>query len=483
MYFPKTDAIIDSRNKSINHAKKHYDSIENAYLDVHNIDKPRCKYCNNVSKFISLFQGYHNTCYSKECLHFQTIDVNQQIADNKAKNLIKDQSYIDFIKNNIEFYKTVKRPFLDPYLNIIIKDTRKYFNKKDIKDILLCPVTKKYYEYNYFYSDDMTKLISYSKQTANIRKYLSYDDVKFILDNKHDFDIIKSIYETNNKTKYLIKNVCANQITFDLHIQVPKLNPLIEVIYKNKTYEFKDVYVQKTDLNMNDVLSNDELTNIVGPGFNCFVCNIKYYDKLFMYNIRNKEFYIKDIKISKTCGKKECYQYVIKYHKKEFYPISIETKLKQSNTMKKLIYDGLYYPVNNRKHHTKYEIDNLKLKSTWEVIFYCYLKYNNKNIKYESTIIKYSDNRNYFIDFYLPDDEILYEVKPTSELDKENIISKHNAAQNYAKDNNILFKIVTENDIIKIIKDNNFLYDYIEMQDLSFKDKVLNQYKNFMKEI
>ena len=24
MYFPKTDAIIDSRNKSINHAKKHY---------------------------------------------------------------------------------------------------------------------------------------------------------------------------------------------------------------------------------------------------------------------------------------------------------------------------------------------------------------------------------------------------------------------------------------------------------------------------
>ncbi len=57
-----------------------------------------------------------------------------------------------------------------------------------------------------------------------------------------------------------------------------------------------------------------------------------------------------------------------------------------------------------------------------------------------------------------------------------------NAAENYAKVNNILFNVITEYDIFKIIKNNNFLYDYIESQDLSYKDKVLKSYKNFMKE-
>ncbi len=50
MYFPKTGTLIDSRLKSINHAKKYYDSIECAFLDVHNTNKPKCKCCRKLCK-------------------------------------------------------------------------------------------------------------------------------------------------------------------------------------------------------------------------------------------------------------------------------------------------------------------------------------------------------------------------------------------------------------------------------------------------
>lgn len=485
MYFPKTGTLIDSRLKSINHAKKYYDSIECAFLDVHNTNKPKCKYCNNVSKFLGLFQGYHNTCYSKECLRLQVVEVNQKISYDriKNKNLIKNTGYIDFIKNNINFYKSVQCPFLDPYLNVIIKDTRRYFNKRDINDTLFCPVTKKYYEYNYFYSDDITRLVSYSKSNANIRKYLSYDEIKFILDNRSNFNLIKDVYQKNKKTEHLIRHVCSDLITFNLRIKVPKKNDDLEVIYKDKIYVFKNPGSHKTNFNMNEVLSESELLEVLGHEFVCISCKNKFYKKQLVYNILKCEFYFKDIKLPKySCGKRESYDFILKNHKIELYPITEVQKIKQSNTMKKMIYDGVFYPVNNRKHHNKYEIDGFKLKSTWEVIFYCHLKYNDKTVEYESVVIKYNDNRNYFVDFYLPNDNILYEVKPTCELINDTIISKHEAAENYAKVNNILFNVITEYDIFKIIKNNNFLYDYIESQDLSYKDKVLKSYKNFMKE-
>ena len=247
-----------------------------------------------------------------------------------------------------------------------------------------------------------------------------------------------------------------------------------------------ELYIEEkymTKKNMNEVLSESELLEVLGHEFVCISRKNKFYKKQLVYNILKCEYYFKDIKLPKySCGKRECYDFILKNHKIELYPITEVQKIKQSNTMKKMIYDGVFYPVNNRKHHNKYEIDGFKLKSTWEVIFYCHLKYNDKTVEYESVVIKYNDNRNYFVDFYLPNDNILYEVKPTCELINDTIISKHEAAENYAKVNNILFNVITEYDIFKIIKNNNFLYDYIESQDLSYKDKVLKSYKNFMKE-
>lgn len=88
--------------------------------------------------------------------------------------------------------------------------------------------------------------------------------------------------------------------------------------------------------------------------------------------------------------------------------------LRQSETMKKKIANGEFTPqCANRLTHKMLKYNNLSFRSSWEVIFY-YLN-RDKKLEYESLRIPYTLNgvkHTYIADFYDPDTNTIYEVKP-----------------------------------------------------------------------
>jgi len=100
---------------------------------------------------------------------------------------------------------------------------------------------------------------------------------------------------------------------------------------------------------------------------------------------------------------------------------------KQSNTMKQLIKDGKYTPnSNNRLTHKTIEYNELKFRSSWELIFYKHQKNVLHNeLGYEELRLEYYDtemqkNRVYITDFIDHANKILYEVKPSSLIEDNN---------------------------------------------------------------
>lgn len=125
---------------------------------------------------------------------------------------------------------------------------------------------------------------------------------------------------------------------------------------------------------------------------------------------------------------------------------------KQSITLKKKIKNGEFTPARN--HYTSWgavnSLTNKKYRSRWELIYH--MAY--PNLLYEHTRIEYYDNeksknRIYIVDFTDPITGNLYEIKPSTEMTSENVISKRNKAIEYANKNNVEYIILNENDIIE----------------------------------
>lgn len=119
---------------------------------------------------------------------------------------------------------------------------------------------------------------------------------------------------------------------------------------------------------------------------------------------------------------------------------------KISHTMKKKILSGELTPKSeNRKRakRIKSHITNIQYRSNWELIFH----EENPNLKYEFTRIEYTENENvrvYITDFTDPENRNIYEIKPSSELNSLNFISKKRAAEEWCNANNFTYKVVTE---------------------------------------
>ena len=141
-----------------------------------------------------------------------------------------------------------------------------------------------------------------------------------------------------------------------------------------------------------------------------------------------------------------------------------EIRLKQSNSAIKRIQDGLFNPSFGRKlfkHGHFFSIKNNKLlyyRSSLELLTYQLLESLSKVVKYEVEVIKVSykqyDNsiHNYIVDllvYYNDGNRDLIEVKGTWDLEDDNVIRKLEAGKNFAEENNMGFKIITEKDLIK----------------------------------
>lgn len=132
---------------------------------------------------------------------------------------------------------------------------------------------------------------------------------------------------------------------------------------------------------------------------------------------------------------------------------SKETRQKQSIKLKAKIASGEFTPyVHNyyTKWDATYTIDNItyKFRSSWELCF----SFCNQELKYEFFRFKYfeeNNERTYISDFYDINNNIIYEIKPTSYFIKQ--YDKMNSVIKYCLDNNIKFIWINEFNITEYI--------------------------------
>jgi len=133
-------------------------------------------------------------------------------------------------------------------------------------------------------------------------------------------------------------------------------------------------------------------------------------------------------------------------------PESEESRERRSILLKQRIKDGIFTPRNNHWKNWIVRLpDGIKYRSRWEWAFHL----ENPTFEYESIRIPYKINgkdRIYIIDFYDPYQKICYEIKPSTEIDKEINVLKFEQAMKYCSKNQMSFRIITEYDILACLQ-------------------------------
>lgn len=155
---------------------------------------------------------------------------------------------------------------------------------------------------------------------------------------------------------------------------------------------------------------------------------------------------------------------------------SPETRLKQSNSMKKLILEGNFTPnITNSWTRWKVKVDNISFRSTFDALFYEYCKYKNIKIEYEKLRIKYEfENKMYIyiVDYIDELNKIVYEIKPKSLIDLPKNVAKITYLETWCKENNFNMMIIDE----YILKEK-----FIEMINLGYKSKLFEDISRIYK--
>jgi len=121
---------------------------------------------------------------------------------------------------------------------------------------------------------------------------------------------------------------------------------------------------------------------------------------------------------------------------------------KLSETIKENILSGKWTPKNNRCRSKRVlsEITGLKYRSNWELIFHEL----HPTYGYEKIRIRYTHpegaSKIYITDFIDYDNKVIYEIKPSTELDNNIVLAKAAAAKQWCIANNYTYKIITEKD-------------------------------------
>lgn len=121
---------------------------------------------------------------------------------------------------------------------------------------------------------------------------------------------------------------------------------------------------------------------------------------------------------------------------------------RQSQTMKRKILSGEFTPKSeNRKRskRIKSDITGISYRSNWELIFH----ENNSHLKYEIIRIEYIEEgttRVYITDFVDFDKNVIYEIKPASELSSSNFLNKKIYTEKWCIENGFTYEVITEKD-------------------------------------
>ena len=425
------------------------------YMKIHGIKEvPKCKFCNKNCKYISLTKGFLRQCGDNDCKHKLFIENNKNIKEEHRL------MYDNYLKDNLEFYRNVTIPFIDPYDNCIVKNHRQFCLKSASSlDILTekrkCIFCKKDYDYNKFkYNKCFCKSCFKGHNYKYLEIYKDYSEI--------DFEIFKL---NLRKKKFTNDNLLELSKKYNTE-QLYKLLTDNGIIY-NGLFLQRASSKDKYRYLFNNIIEDD----MYGICQNCGKKYIKY-DKVIENGVLTKI----RINAEYSCGSKDCYYKCINnYEYKE------STKLKQSKILKEKIKNGGYTPcVTNSWNRSRiFMLDNIKFRSSWDFLFYLICKDKNIKIEYEKIRIPYYDvkskrNRIYITDFYDSKNKIIYEIKPESlENDLRNK-NKFESAEKYAIENGMTFKIINEK-YFKMCYNENII-DYVP-NDL--KNKCLQLWRQF----
>lgn len=447
--------------------------ILNNYLKQKVVDIINSKQCKGLSrKNIDLtdFQSLLNLFSEKAPLRFVL------------------EFYVDFDnciqKKLTQLFHFIKTEHLEFILNLIIKEnliiqTRLHSFEKEKENII----------FNFFKTNDfkiISKLLKAQDKFCNVcGNFKSIISTEGLLFCNCDF---KFKCEKCNKT-FLSLKAKKEHYSREHKLNYNKINLPKEV------HTFCIFCKQETEsyITKNYYITAHHCTNK-----NCF----GYYEvenkrlTNFKIAIKNRpdDFSTENYKKAAFIREKEFKNTILENGLNKKQEITKRSSKKISSKIKEKIKSGEFTPcITNSWCRSKIKYKDLRFRSSWEALFFLI----NNNLKYEKTRIMYYDTkskkfRNYIVDFTDDNENILYEIKPSSENEDQQNLDKKKYAEEYCKNNNLQFKIINENYFIKNIfkiEENylenkmNFSYESqvkIERTIKKFKKEFQNEnYKNF----
>lgn len=444
-YCKKTDRYFSSLQGFINHVirKNVYSSIEEAYINEVGVNNNKCKFCGNPTSFISFSKGYRtDRCDSKYCKE-------QNFKESYKKNLVERQSnksFVEFYKENEKFYLDSFVPynlsiFVDPWNNDsypVDKIPFRISKRLRINEIndLMCEDIK---------CDQCGQIFrknKYAKKREGSKLLFCNQECRLnYIRNKPKNRNKKVKVDTKNTLEPSTLNWPKNTLWIDdvnTHISIPYFIDFKYSRYDNYMKDYINFYYNGDYMSF--FIQN--FREWIGEIFICKKCGSEY--------IRDYPFSSKKFTQSQyTCSKK-CYIRLLKEDKHNYYQYSEETRVKQSKTIKDKILAGKFTPCSTNSwcnSRIEEEFNGIKyfFRSSWECAFH----YLHRDFQFESIRLKYyntdkGEESVYIVDFFDKERGILYEIKPSSNTNKQEFKDKEKAALEFCYQNNYTYIVLSE---------------------------------------
>lgn len=269
----------------------------------------------------------------------------------------------------------------------------------------------------------------------------SYYD-KYFLDEDKLCPICKKSYKRFLNVKSGYNKTCGNPECSDRH----RKNSIREA-YKDPELRNKISKLTKEGFSKNPeslIIRNEKLKS--------YYSNDDNREKFRSYMV---DFYKKNPEITKMRAERlrDRYENDIELYEK----VAKNNKDRWNNPTDKML-NWLGYKSSNLKVFSKFDNKIIKLDSKWELGYFnkCLNDPLVKSIiRYHKISIEYFDTRINKLRYYIPDFLVEYidehkelvEIKPSRLLDDELVILKSNSAMKYCENNDLIYRIITENDM------------------------------------
>jgi hypothetical protein len=274
----------------------------------------------------------------------------------------------------------------------------------------------------------------YKEEEKHILNYI-YSNTKF-LDNKEEICLKERIFCVVNNIKELPICVICN-------IRTCKFITNSKFRYSHLC-RAKECYVKDRQSNINKILKNRWKNHIKKPKIK--ISKKERYENMVKTRKNNKNWFTDEqVKYINEQRKLKINKHDLSNKLKQTWS-NPKLRLKQSQTIKKLIQDNKFTPPKNTWSKWKsiylYNGKKYKFRSSWEAAFWS----ANKHLEYEQLRIPYIYNDNehiYIVDFIDRLNKTVYEIKPKSKMfDKE--ISKENSLLDWCSKNNFVYLQINE---------------------------------------